>query len=163
MILTLPRFSILTAVCTFFLLIAGALVTSTGSGLAVPDWPRSFGTFFPPMEGGILFEHGHRMAAGTVAIMTFTLMIWLWKSEPRRWLCWLGTSAAAAVLLQALLGGLTVLMKLPPQVSIAHAVLAQTFFCITVTLAFFTNARPVIARIASDEAIPHSKIAALPS
>ena len=139
MTLTLPKFSIWTAACTFFLIIAGALVTSTGSGLSVPDWPLSFGTFFPRMDGGVLFEHGHRMAAGAVGIMTFVLSAWLWKSEPRRWLCWLGTSAAAAVLLQALLGGLTVLMKLPPQVSIAHAVLAQAFFCLTVALAFYMN------------------------
>ncbi len=137
--LTLPKFSIITAVSTFLLLIAGALVTSTGSGLAVPDWPLSFGQFFPRMEGGVLFEHGHRMVAGAVGIMTFVLTGWLWTSEPRKWLCWLGTAASVAVLLQASLGGLTVLMKLPPQVSIAHAVLAQTFFCITVSLAYFMN------------------------
>ncbi len=139
MSLTLPKFSIVTAVSTFLLLIAGALVTSTGSGLAVPDWPLSFGQFFPRMEGGVLFEHGHRMVAGAVGLMTFFLTGWMWKSEPRKWLCWLGTAASATVLIQASLGGLTVLMKLPPQVSIAHAVLAQTFFCITVSLAYFMN------------------------
>lgn len=135
----LPRFSIITAIATFFLVIAGALVTSTGSGLAVPDWPLSFGQFFPPMEGGVLFEHGHRMVAGTVALMTFALTAWLWKSETRRSLCWLGTAASVAVLLQALLGGLTVLLKLPPQVSISHAILAQTFFCLVVSLALLMN------------------------
>ncbi|OGR88595.1 MAG: hypothetical protein A3A86_01320 [Elusimicrobia bacterium RIFCSPLOWO2_01_FULL_60_11] len=137
--LTLARFSILTAFCTFLLLIAGALVTSLGSGLAVPDWPLSFGQFFPRMEGGVFYEHGHRMIAGTVGLMTLVLTAWLWASETRRWLCWLGTFAALAVVAQAALGGLTVLFKLPPQISIAHAILAQTFFCLTVSLAFFMN------------------------
>ena len=62
----LHRYAMLTAFCTFLLVIAGGLVTSTGSGLAVPDWPLSYGMFFPPLVGGILYEHGHRMIAGAV-------------------------------------------------------------------------------------------------
>lgn len=135
----LNRFAILTAFSTFLLIIAGALVTSTGSGLSVPDWPLSFGKFFPKMEGGVFFEHGHRMIAGTVATFTIVLTIWLWKKEERRWLCWVGTGALSAVVLQALLGGLTVLFKLPRPVSVMHAVLAQTFFCLTVAIALFTS------------------------
>ena len=91
------------------------------------------------MEGGVFYEHGHRMIAGIVGVMTFVLGAWLWVSEKRRWICWLGTAAVVAVAAQALLGGLTVLMRLPPQVSIAHAVLAQTFFCLTIAMAFFMN------------------------
>ena len=159
----LKIFAVFVSVCTFFLLIAGALVTSTGSGLAVPDWPLSFGTFFPPMTGGVLFEHGHRMIAGTVGILTMILTFWTWKKESRRWICRLASAALGAVVLQALLGGLTVLMKLPPQVSIAHAILAQTFFCLTVAIAYFMNSEPVIASDASDEAILQPEIASLPS
>src|SRR3954467_9030863 len=100
----LNLFAIFVSVSTLLLIVAGAMVTSTGSGLAVPDWPLSFGQFFPPMEGGVLFEHGHRMIAGLVAILTAILCGWLWTREPRQWLCRLGSVALATVFLQALLG-----------------------------------------------------------
>lgn len=135
----LHKYSLFVMLSTFFLIIAGALVTSTGSGLAVPDWPLSFGKFFPAMEGGVFFEHGHRMIAGTVGLLTLVLCISLWKFEPRRWLCWLGTAALGAVLIQALLGGITVLYGLPLPISTAHAILAQSFFCLTVSIAYFTS------------------------
>lgn len=137
--MALSIFARLTAAATFVLIIAGGLVTSTDSGLAVPDWPLSYGMLFPPMVGGILYEHGHRMIAGAVAILTAVLAIWLWRREPRRWVRRLGAVALAAVLLQALLGGLTVLLLLPTAISVAHALLAQTFFCITVTIALATS------------------------
>lgn len=124
---------------TFFLIVAGAMVTSTGSGLAVPDWPLSFGQFFPEMKGGVFFEHGHRMIAGAVGVLTLLLSASLWKLETRRWVIWLGAAALGAVALQALLGGITVLYGLPPYVSIFHAVLAQTFFCLTVAIAVLTS------------------------
>ena len=133
------RYASLTAFATFLLLIAGALVTSTDSGLAVPDWPLSYGMWFPPMVGGIAYEHGHRMVAGVVGLMILTLALWLWKVEPRRWVRWLGYGALGAVLVQAILGGLTVLLLLPPQISIAHAVLGQAVFCLVVCLAWCTS------------------------
>jgi len=107
----------------------------------VPDWPLSYGTLFPPMVGGIRFEHGHRLIAGVVALMILGLAIWLWRAESRRWVRWLGYSALIGVLLQAILGGLTVLLLLPPTVSIAHACLGQIVFCFTVSLAYGTSAR----------------------
>jgi len=130
----LHRYSLLTAAATFCLLIAGGLVTSTDSGLAVPDWPLSYGTWFPPMVGGILYEHGHRMIAAFVGLLIFVLAVWLGRAEPRRWVRRIGYAALAAVILQGLLGGLTVLWLLPPQVSIAHACLGQTIFCLVVCL-----------------------------
>ncbi|OGR57077.1 MAG: hypothetical protein A3I11_06750 [Elusimicrobia bacterium RIFCSPLOWO2_02_FULL_39_32] len=135
----LNHFAIFVSVITFFLIIAGALVTSTGSGLAVPDWPLSFGKFFPAMTGGVLFEHSHRMIAGTVAILTVLLSIFLWFKEERKWVAWIGSGAVGVVVLQALLGGVTVLYGLPPFISIAHAVLAQTFFCLMVSIALLTS------------------------
>ena len=128
-------FARLTAVATFLLVFAGGLVTSTGSALAVPDWPLSFGQFFPPMVGGILYEHGHRMIAGTVAILTTWLAIWTWRADPRPGVRWLGVAAVLAVILQALLGGLTVLFLLPTPISVAHACFGQIFFCLIVTMA----------------------------
>ncbi|MDP3703451.1 MAG: COX15/CtaA family protein [Candidatus Omnitrophota bacterium] len=130
----LHHYTALTAVMTFVLLVAGGLVTSTDSGLAVPDWPLSYGMWFPPMVGGILYEHGHRMIAATVGLMIVGLAVWLWRVEPRRWVRRLGYAAVGAVILQGLLGGLTVLLLLPPQVSIAHATLGPTVFCLVVCL-----------------------------
>lgn len=137
---TLHRYATATTIATFALLIAGGLVTSTDSGLAVPDWPLSYGTWFPPMVGGIRYEHGHRMIAGTVGLMIFALAVWLWRVEPRRWVRRLGYSALTAVFAQAWLGGLTVLLLLPPSVSIAHACLGQAVFSLVVCLAACTSA-----------------------
>ncbi|MDR3675990.1 MAG: COX15/CtaA family protein, partial [Acidobacteriota bacterium] len=129
------------AFCTFLLIIAGALVTGNDAGLSVPDWPTSFGTFrMPRMVGGIKFEHGHRMIAGTVGILTILLAIWIWRQDSRRWVRWVGFAAVMAVLAQALLGGITVLFFLPVAISAAHATLGQIFFCIATSLAFFTRA-----------------------
>ena len=135
----LHRYALVTAGCTFLLLLAGALVTSTGSSLAVPDWPLSFGTFFPKMTGGVLFEHGHRMVAGTVSILMLGLALYTQKTEERGWVRRLAWIAMGAILLQAVLGGVTVLLHLPTQVSVAHAGLAQIFFCLIVTLALVTS------------------------
>lgn len=135
----LHRFALLTAAATFLLLIAGALVTSNDAGLAVPDWPLSYGTWMPPMVGNILYEHGHRMVATFVGLLTIVLAVWLWRREPRRWVRRLGLAALAVVILQGLLGGITVLFLLPRPVSIAHASLAQIFFCLAVSLAVVTG------------------------
>jgi len=127
------------ALCTLVLIFVGGLVTSTASGLSVPDWPLSYGMVFPPMVGGVLYEHGHRMVAAAVGLMTIVLAVWLWKSENRLWLRWLGWSALAAVVAQGALGGITVLFRLPVPVSVGHAGLAQLFFCLTVSIAVFTS------------------------
>lgn len=142
----LHRYALATAGCTFILLLAGALVTSTGSSLAVPDWPLSFGKFFPPMTGGVLFEHGHRMVAGTVTILMLGLAISTQILEKRPWVKKLAWTAMGAIVLQAILGGVTVLLHLPTQVSVAHAGLAQVFFCLIVSLALVTSQGWIKAR-----------------
>jgi cytochrome c oxidase assembly protein subunit 15 len=135
----LHRFAVATAAATVLLIFAGGLVTSTESGLSVPDWPLSYGRLMPPMVGGILYEHGHRMVATAVGILTVILAVWLFRREPRRWVRLLGYGALAAVIAQGVLGGLTVLFLLPTAVSVAHACLAQTFFCLVVTIAVVTS------------------------
>ena len=135
----LHRFAVLTAGATFILIIAGGLVTSTGSALAVPDWPLSYGGLFPPMVGGILYEHGHRMVGAFVGLLTTVLAVWLVLKEPRRWVRWLGLGALTAVCAQGILGGLTVLYLLPTPISVGHACLAQIFFCLVISLALFTS------------------------
>jgi cytochrome c oxidase assembly protein subunit 15 len=135
----LHRLAVLTSGATFVLLFIGGLVTSTGSGLAVPDWPLSFGQVFPEMTGGVLFEHGHRLAASSVGMLTLLLALWTVVREPRPGVRALALLALFAVILQGVLGGVTVLYKLPLAVSVTHACLAQVFFCLTVTLAIVTG------------------------
>ena len=135
----LHRFALLVAGATFFLIIAGALVTSNDAGLATEDWPLSNGQFFPEMVGNLFWEHGHRMVATTVGMLTIVLLVYLFMKEPRRWVRRLGLFALFMVIAQGLLGGLTVKLMLPLAVSTAHATLAQLFFCTTVTLAVFTS------------------------
>jgi cytochrome c oxidase assembly protein subunit 15 len=135
----LHRFALFTAVATFFLIIAGGLVTSTGSALSVPDWPLSYGQLMPPMVGGILYEHGHRMVASFVGFLTVILSIWLWRSDNPRWVRTLGWFALGAVIAQGVLGGLTVLYLLPTPISVAHATLGQTFFSLVAAIALFTS------------------------
>src|SRR5256886_13537780 len=78
----LHRLAVATAGATLVLLFLGGLVTSTGSGLAVPDWPLSFGQVFPPMVGGVLFEHGHRLVAALVGCLTLVLALWIALGGP---------------------------------------------------------------------------------
>ena len=136
--MSLHRYAVLTAAATFLLLGAGSLVTSTDSGLSVPDWPLSYGTWMPPMVGGIRFEHAHRLIAGLVALMIAALALWTARREPRRWVRRLGWAALGGVFAQALLGGLTVLLLLPPAASIAHACLGPTVFCLVASLVWAT-------------------------
>src|SRR5678810_229257 len=134
----------LVALSTAILIFAGGLVTSTSSGLSVPDWPTTYGWFmftFPldKMVGGIRFEHTHRLIASTVGFLILVLAVWLRLAEPRRWVRQLGYVALAAVITQGILGGITVLWYLPDPISIAHASLAQIVFCLTMTIALFTS------------------------
>jgi len=135
----LHGFAVFTAACTFFLIIAGALVTGNDAGLAVPDWPLSYGSLTPPMIGGIFYEHGHRMVASFVGFLTIILAVWLWRRDDRSPVRRLGWLALAVVITQGILGGITVLFFLPAPVSIMHACLAQAFFCIVSSLALLTS------------------------
>ncbi len=135
----LHRYAVTLAVCTLFLVVAGASVTSKEAGLSVPDWPLSYGQVMPEMTGGVFFEHGHRMVATAVGFMTIILAIWLARVETRSWMKKLGFAALGAVIFQGLLGGLTVKLLLPPAVSVSHACLAQLFFSTTVAIALFTS------------------------
>lgn len=135
----LHRLAAGTCGATLLLLVAGALVTSHDAGLSVPDWPLSYGSLLPPMVGGVLFEHGHRLVAGVVLLLTAALAIQLARREPRLWVRRLGWLALAAVVAQAVLGGLTVLLMLPKGISMAHATLAQLFFCALVAISLFTS------------------------
>jgi heme a synthase len=94
----------------------------------------------PPMVGGIFYEHGHRMVAATVGVLTLALAIWTQVAEPRGGVRRLAWTALALVIAQGTLGGLTVLFLLLTPVPVAHACLAQCFFCVTIALAYATSA-----------------------
>jgi cytochrome c oxidase assembly protein subunit 15 len=138
------RFALFTACSTAFLIFVGGLVTSNQAGLAVPDWPTSYGwnMFTFPYEkwvGGIFYEHSHRLVASFVGFLTMFLTGWICLREKRAWVRRLSIMAFLAVVAQGILGGLTVKYLLPTSISMAHACLAQTFFCMTVALALFTS------------------------
>jgi len=157
------RFALLVAGATFFLIIAGALVTSHDAGLATADWPLTEGRFLPKvtvfgistngvnMVGNLFWEHGHRMIATTVGFLTVVLVVLLHAKEKRLWVRRLGLAALAGVIAQGLLGGLTVKLMLPLAVSSAHATLAQLFFCTTVSLAVFTSKSWIEPRPTTEE------------
>jgi cytochrome c oxidase assembly protein subunit 15 len=119
------------------------MVTSRNAGLAVPDWPTTFGYnmfLFPASKwvGGILFEHTHRLIASTVGLLTVALGAWLWRAEPRRSVRLLGVAAVGAVVLQGVLGGLRVTM-LKDEIGIFHACLAHAFLGLLVLIALLTS------------------------
>jgi cytochrome c oxidase assembly protein subunit 15 len=139
----LNRFAWFTAFATLLLICSGGMVTSKGVGLAVPDWPTTFGYnmfLFPVSKwiGGVLFEHTHRLIASTVGFLTIILAIWLWRTEDRQSVKTLGLIAVAGVILQGILGGLRVTM-LKDQIGIFHACLAQAFLGLIVLIAIVTT------------------------
>src|SRR5690242_15004092 len=122
------RFAVATVAATFALLVVGGLVHATGSSLACPDWPLCYGQFFPRMTGGILFEHGHRLAAATVATMTVALCVLVLRGRRDAGTRRLAVAAVLLVALQAALGGITVVYKLPLLVSSGHLATSMAFF-----------------------------------
>src|SRR5213594_2430287 len=147
----LHRFTVLTAIATLLLIWVGGLVTSHGVGMAVPDWPTTYGynMFFFPFSkwvGGIFYEHSHRLVASGVGFLTIILAVWLWLKEERRWVRQLGMIALIAVCLQGLLGGLRV-TQLKDEIGIFHATLAQLFFALMCSIAVFTSSRWVESKL----------------
>lgn len=139
----LHRLALTTAGATLFLLFVGALVTSKGAGLAVPDWPTTFGHnmfLFPwaRMVDGVFYEHSHRLVASGVGLLTLALAACLWWKEPRAWVRWTGAAALVLVTVQGVVGGLRVVW-LQADFAIVHAALAQAFFGLMAALALFTS------------------------
>ena len=135
------RLSKLLVISTLLLIFAGALVKSHEVGLSVPDWPTSYGYqmfSFPltDMIGGIFYEHGHRLIATVVGLMTLILAFTIYYTDHRLWLKKTAFFALGLVIIQGLFGGLTVLLFLPTPVSVIHAILAQTFLMVTIFISY---------------------------
>jgi heme A synthase len=141
------RFAIATVVATYLLILIGGLVHGTGSSLACPDWPTCYGTMLPKMEGGVMVEHSHRLAAGAVVLLTVALAVMLARSATpvQRRLRPFGWAAVALVFVQALLGGITVLLRLPTPVSTAHTAVSVLFFATVLYVAVRSRPAPAAA------------------
>ncbi|TDJ08067.1 MAG: protoheme IX farnesyltransferase [Deltaproteobacteria bacterium] len=118
--------SLATLFITFLLIILGGIVHNTGSSLACPDWPLCYGQFFPKMEGGILIEHGHRLLGSLVGFLTIMMVFIARKEKP--FVFKLTILALIMVIVQGILGGITVIYKLPTVVSTTHLGLSLIFF-----------------------------------
>jgi len=136
------RFSVFVVCWTVLLFVAGALVTSKDAALSVTDWPKSHGTWVPPLaalQGGDLFEFSHRVVAGGLGILTLALAVLLWIKEKRSWLRWLGLIAVLGVAVQAILGGQVVIRLLHYWLPVVHACFAQIVFGAVLAIAVFTS------------------------
>jgi heme a synthase len=136
-------FGIVSAISVLVLICSGGLVTSHEAGMAVPDWPNSFGynMFLFPISrwvGGVFFEHTHRLTASLVGLLTIGLCVATWIIEERRWVKWLASGAVLTVVLQGVLGGLRVTEN-NPVLGLFHGCLAQIFLGLMVTFALVTS------------------------
>lgn len=131
----LVGFAVATVIATFVLLVVGGTVNPTGSSLACPDWPTCYGSYFPEMKNGVEFEHTHRVVASLVGLMTMVLAGWIWAARKEdRLVRYLGLLAAALVVGQGLLGGITVMLRLPLLVSTGHLALSMAFFSLLILI-----------------------------
>jgi len=139
----LHRLALLLACATVVLLVAGALVTSNEAGDSVPDWPVSFGRWLISSNhfvANVRFEYSHRVIAGVVGLLTLVLAGFLFVAERRAWLRRLGLIAFAGVVAQAGIGGLRVLFpEYKALIAVPHALVAQSFFAIVVSVCVFTS------------------------
>ena len=139
-----------TAGATFLLLIVGGVVHATDSGLACPDWPQCFGSFFPPMVGKVFFEHGHRLFATAVGNLTILQLILVFRLRPKGHPArWLSVAALVLVIFQGVLGGMTVKMQLPDAVSTAHLATSMLFFSLLLLILHRTRPRTSDAPLSS--------------
>ncbi len=139
------RFSWVTVLATVLLICWGGVVTSIGAGMAFPDWPTSLGSYnlINPVDEwwavpAYLAEHGHRLVASLVGMLTVVLAAWTWWADPRAWMRKLGMAAVALVIVQGVLGGLRVLW-VSIKLATVHACVAQLFFAVLVSMTLFTS------------------------
>lgn len=159
-----------TALATLVLVMVGGLVTNTGSALAVPDWPTTFGYnmfTYPPSQwvGGVLYEHSHRLLGSLVGFLTILLVVAAWRWEVRPWVRWLAVAALLGVIVQGVLGGMRVVL-LRHDLAIVHGIFAQAFFGLVVSLWVFTSESwqrlPGAARGTSDAPISRAIVLGIP-
>jgi cytochrome c oxidase assembly protein subunit 15 len=155
----LAWFGVVAVLAAAPLLFIGGLVTTTGSGMAVPDWPRTFGAnmFLYPLGSApvdVFLEHSHRLFGTLVGLTTLVLMVWVWRGEKRAWVRWFATGVFAAVCVQGVLGGARVLAN-NVHAALVHAVIAQVIFAGLASLAVMLWATP--ERLAAAESFARDR------
>ena len=140
-------------VLTLTLISWGGVVTTMEAGLAVPDWPSSFGSFDPVATGysdpanpdarwwhvpAILAEHGHRLLGAVVGLWVIGLVLWTWIADPRKWMRYLALAALGLIVAQGILGGLRVIWE-SLDLAVVHAMGAQLVFSSAAALTLFTS------------------------
>jgi heme a synthase len=137
------RLAVFVLLWTVLLFVAGALVTSNAAALSVPDWPKSFGTWFPSLrqlaKGGALFEHSHRVIAGVLGVLLLAEAVVIWLKDERKWLRWFAAIAVGGVVVQSILGGEVVRRLLQYWLPVLHACFAQIMFGAILCMAVFTS------------------------
>jgi len=136
------RFAVFVFLWTILLFVAGALVTSNAAALSVPDWPKSFGTWFPTLKQlvhGAFFEHSHRVIAGILGVLLLVETVVIWLKDERKWLRWFALTAVGGVVVQSILGGEVVRKLLQYWLPVLHACFAQIMFGAILCLAVFTS------------------------
>ena len=131
------------AVFTLPLLYVGGSVTTYRVGLAVPDWPQTFGINmflydFWNAPFGVRIEHTHRLYGAAVGMATLLLAAWFLVFERRRWMKGLGLLAVVAVIVQGVLGG-TRVTQVSTVLAAVHGVVGQAFFALMVVLCVLTG------------------------
>lgn len=154
-LLILNGVAIVTTILTFVLICSGGLVTSKGVGMAVPDWPTTYGynMFAFPLSrwvGGVFYEHTHRLFASGIGLLTVILGVMTFFLEKRGWVRRLALVLMIGVILQGVLGGLRVTLY-KDNIGIFHAIVAQTFFALLLIFCAVTSRSFVKGKWAGDE------------
>jgi cytochrome c oxidase assembly protein subunit 15 len=163
------RWAVVLACATFPLLWVGGLVTTTEAGMAFPDWPTSFGynpllypwTTWLAGPWDLFIEHGHRLLAGLINLLTLALVAVLWRVESRAWVRWLGAAALGLVLFQDVLGGMRVVL-IERTLAMIHGIVGPLFFAVTISLVVFTSRAwrhtDALSESGSDAGIPSGNL-----
>lgn len=134
------RLALATCVLTFVLIVVGVIVRATGSGLGCPDWPLCHGGAVPPAQHHALIEFSHRFTASIVGFMVIGLAIMVWRNyrhvTPIKWAALL---LVPLVGIQGLLGAITVVRELPPEIVATHLITAMIVMAFELFIFFGLN------------------------
>lgn len=142
------RLAVVLTCATFPLIWVGGLVTTTQAGMAVEDWPTTYGynLFLYPWQTwlfgpwDLFIEHGHRLFGAFVGILTLALLVAVWRGDSRRWMRWVAVAAVVGVTLQGVVGGLRVVFN-ERWLARLHGCTGPLFFALCVAICVFTSSR----------------------